>query len=177
MRTPIEGAPGLGYMIRRGYDLPPINFDVEEAEAIAVGLSLITRTGDKSLLNAAKRAARKLHSAAPATDTLITSDWGTEPPVNVDPAEIRAAIRDEVKLVLSYHARDSTPSERTVLPIAMIYYIESTVLVAWCELRQDFRHFRLDRISRCKQLSDNFNGQGSRLRAEWEKSREAETTN
>lgn len=174
MRTPIEGAPGLGYMLRRGYDLPPINFDVEEAEAIAVGLSLITRTGDKSLLSAAKRAARKLHNAAPANDTLITSDWGTKPPVNADPADIRAAIRTEVKLALNYQTPDAAPTNRTVLPIAMIYYIETTVLVAWCELRQDFRHFRLDRITDCTTLPDTFTGQGKTLRAAWETSRAAE---
>lgn len=174
MRTPIEGAPGLGYMLRRGYDLPPINFDVEEAEAIAVGLSLITRTGDKSLLSAAKRAARKLHDAAPANDTLITSNWGTEPPANADPADIRAAIRTEVKLALNYQTPDAAPTDRTVQPIAIIYYVETTVLVAWCELRQDFRHFRLDRINQCTTLTDTFTGQGKSLRATWEISRDPE---
>jgi len=76
MQAPILGEPGVGYVMRKGYDLPPINLDVDEAEAIAVGLSLIARTGDAGLWRAAGRAARKLQEAAPGTRKLVTSSWG-----------------------------------------------------------------------------------------------------
>ena len=78
MQTPILGEPGVGYVMRKGYDLPPINLDVDEAEAIAVGLSLVARTGDPGLWRAAGRASRKLHEAAPGTRKLVTSSWGVE---------------------------------------------------------------------------------------------------
>ena len=75
-RVPIEGEAGIGYILRPGFDLPPINFDVEEAEAITVGLSMIARTGDKGLERAAARAARKLSDATQLSETLFSSSWG-----------------------------------------------------------------------------------------------------
>ncbi|MEJ6710196.1 MAG: hypothetical protein QNK92_15620 [Amylibacter sp.] len=73
MRAPTEGAAGIGYIMRKGYDLPPLNFDVEEAEAITVGLSMIARTGDKSLQKAATRATPKIAEATPLSQTLFSS--------------------------------------------------------------------------------------------------------
>ena len=79
MRVPIDGAAGLGYIMRPGFDLPPVNFDVEEAEAITVGLSLLSRTGDKGLVRAARRAAAKLAEAVPLSETLFSSNAGVIP--------------------------------------------------------------------------------------------------
>lgn len=175
MRTPIEGAAGIGYVMRRGYDLPPVNFDADEAEAIAVGLSLISRTGDAGLLSAARRAARKLSEAAPVSSALIASNWGVVAPTNVDPAQVRAAIRAEQKLGLLYSDANGAASNRVVWPIAMIYYVDNAMLVAWCELRADFRHFRLDRIAQCDLLDDRFAGKGAALRAQWDVTLKTET--
>lgn len=94
MQTPILGEPGVGYVMRKGYDLPPINFDTEEAEAISVGLSLIARTGDPGLWRAAGRAARKLHEATPGSRRLLTSAWGVQHVPNLNLSDIRKAIRD-----------------------------------------------------------------------------------
>ncbi|MGB7242252.1 MAG: YafY family protein [Sulfitobacter sp.] len=168
MRVPIEGAAGVGYIMRPGYDLPPVNFDIEEAEAIAVGLSMIARTGDKGLERAAARAARKLSDAAAPVETLFSSNWGAKPPASVDLSRIRDAIRRETKLRLIYKNADGHDSERTVLPIAIIYYSEVVVLAAWCELRADFRHFRPDRMLSCAVLADDtFTGQSKSLRRSW----------
>lgn len=161
--------------MRRGYDLPPINFDVDEAEAITVGLSLIARTGDAGLLSAARRAARKLSEAAPDSAALIASNWGVATPPNVDPAQLRAAIRSEQKLLLRYKDASESQTNRVVWPIAMIYYVDSAILVAWCELRTDFRHFRLDRITRCDLLADGFPGKGAGLRTQWDLTLKAAT--
>lgn len=175
MRTPIEGAAGIGYVMRHGYDLPPINFDVDEAEAITVGLSLIARTGDAGLLSAARRAARKLSAAAPDCATLIASNWGVAAPPNVDPAQLRAAIRSEQKLGVHYTDADGAVSKRVIWPLALIYYVDSAILVGWCELRADFRHFRLDRMLGCDVLADDFAGKGADLRALWDRTLKAET--
>jgi len=168
MRTPIYGEAGIGYVMRRGYDLPPVNFDVDEAEAITIGLSMIARTGDAQLLKAAKRAARKLSEAAPQTETLIASNWGTETSKHVDPYFIRQAIRSETKLQIVYRDAKGMESKRIIWPLILIYYADNTMLVAWCELRKDFRHFRLDRVMKCAAITKQFTGKGSALRATWQ---------
>ena len=175
MRTPIHGEAGVGYVIREGYDLPPINFDQEEAEAITVGLSMVARTGDADLLKAAKRAARKLHDTAPAVDHLITSSWGAVPTDAVDMKAIRAAIREEKKLEIHYRTESGAESSRVVLPLALIFYFDSVLLVAWCELRCGFRHFRIDRMTACHTTDDHFIGQGEALRLEWDTSQRSAT--
>jgi predicted DNA-binding transcriptional regulator YafY len=169
MRTPIYGEAGIGYVMRHGYDLPPINFDVDEAEAITIGLSMIARTGDAHLLAAAKRAARKLSEAAPQNNMLIASSWGVKTPEHVDPYLIRQAIRSEIKLQISYRDAKDEHSTRTIWPLVLIYYADNTTLVAWCELRSDFRHFRLDRMEDCTETPAGFTGKGAALRETWEK--------
>ncbi len=168
MRTPIYGEAGIGYVMRPGYNLPPVNFDVDEAEAITIGLSMIARTGDAQLLKAAKRAARKLSEAAPKTNTLIASSWGTGTPENVDPYHIRQAIRSETKLQMVYTDANGNDSKRVIWPLIVIYYADNTMLVAWCELRKYFRHFRLDRMVECAVISEQFTGKGSALRKTWQ---------
>lgn len=167
MRVPIEGAAGVGYIMRAGFDLPPLNFDVEEAEAITVGLSMIARTGDKSLGRAAARAAAKIAQATPLSETLFSSTWGADSPQHVDLSAIRRAIRDEEKLHITYLDSDNAATERVILPLSIIYYAESIVLPAWCELRGDFRHFRADRLQTQPAACGSFLGRSKDLRATW----------
>lgn len=166
-RVPIEGAAGIGYVMRTGFELPPINFDVEEAEAITVGLAMIARTGDKGLKRAARRAGEKLAEATQLSSTVFASTWGPEEPKAVDMSDIRQAIRDERKLRINYTNGDGISSERIILPIAIAYHSEVIVLAAWCELRDGFRNFRPDRFSGYAILPDTFVGRGDELRAEW----------
>lgn len=168
MRTPIEGAAGVGYVMRRGYDLPPVNFDVEEAEAITLGLSMLARTGDEGLQAAAARAARKLAEAAPTGAALKSSDWGAAPP-QADLGAIRRAIREGLRLTFDYRSLADAQSVRTVRPLALVYYAEVILLAAWCELRQDFRQFRVDRLT-LTATGARFED-GDALRAGWEASR------
>lgn len=170
LRVPIEGEAGVGYIMRSGFDLPPINFDVEEAEAITVGLAMITRTGDKGLKRAARSAAQKLADATPLSSTLFASSWGADEPKSIDLSDVRKAIREEHKLKITYQDGEGIQSERTILPIAIAYHSEAIVLAGWCELRRNFRHFRPDRISFYRILPETFLGDGDRLRQEWIKS-------
>lgn len=169
MRTPIEGAAGVGYIMRKGYDLPPINFDIDEAEAITVGLLMIARTGDGGLQRAARSVARKLADAAPLSNALFSSSWGPDAPKTVDLSDIRTAIRQTRKIEMTYFDLTNTQSRRTILPLAIIYYAESIVLAAWCEMRQDFRHFRADRIATYRVLTDSFANSATALRQQWTK--------
>lgn len=175
MQTPILGEPGVGYVMRKGYDLPPINFDCDEAEAVSVGLGLIARTGDPGLWRAAGRAARKLHEAAPGTRRLVTSSWGVENAPCVDLSALRRAIRQETKLGIVYRDVDDRKTDRDIWPLVLIYYVDAALLVAWCELRRALRHFRLDRIVACRPLDDNFAGLGDALIAQWEETQKQTT--
>ncbi len=171
MHTPIEGEAGIGYMMRRGYDLPPLNFDQEEIEALRVGLLLLSRTGDSMLQKAANRIFEKVDVLHGPADWLQVSPWGTP----TDDAEkgcvsismLRGVIRDEYKLELTYRDEDNVETIRTVRPIALSYRSTCTLLAAWCELRNGLRHFRTDRIYGCKKLDDRFSGQGDTLRELW----------
>jgi predicted DNA-binding transcriptional regulator YafY len=168
MRTPIDGEAGVGYMMRGGYDLPAINFNANELEAIVVGLNLLARTGDRSLQQAAKSVANKIESVREKTDSLMVSDWGVELPDTLDMEPLRIAIRQDQKMSIRYRDDAGNDSQRRILPIAVIYYIEVVVLVAWCELREDFRHFRVDRIVQSELLDEYFKARSKCLREQWQ---------
>jgi predicted DNA-binding transcriptional regulator YafY len=167
-QTPIYGEAGIGYVMRKGYDLPPLNLDVEEAEAIAIGLSLIARIGDPDLWRAAGRASRKLVGVAPGTRNLVASSSGIDATEAVNLRKLRHAIRDERKIALSYRDISERDTDRVIWPIVLIYYVDAVMVAGWCELRQAFRHFRLDRVQRWNILEDEFAGKGAALLEEWE---------
>ena len=174
MRIPIAGEAGIGYVMRRGFDLPPLMFDADEVEAIVVGLALLQRTGDRGLPAAATCVGAKIAEVLPPaigcgieSGALQVSKWGAPSPAT-DMKTIRQAIREERKLRLGYRDVQERATRRTVKPIAVVYYIQSTVLAAWCELRGDFRHFRIDRIASMKATEDRFTGESGTLRTLWE---------
>ena len=173
-RVPIEGAPGLGYVLRRGYDLPPLMFTSEEADAIAIGVRLLRRLRDPKLQQAAESVLAKLAVVVPeplqlhlASAPIYVSDGDAPPATGVDPAELRSAIHDARKVVITYIDETGHRTRRTVRPIAMAYYVDVTLLGGWCELRNDFRNFRVDRISNAQLLDERFLAESSRLMAEW----------
>ncbi|MEL6520036.1 MAG: YafY family protein [Pseudomonadota bacterium] len=171
MRTPIEGEAGLGYIMRNGYDLPPLNFDAEEIEALHVGLQMLARTGDSALQRAAGRVAEKIKDLQNPADWLQVSPWGAPPddPTKgcVSKADLRDAIKEERKIRIVYRDADDLETVRTVRPVALVYHQECVMLAAWCEMRGSFRHFRTDRIWDWDMLDDHFTGQSAGLRAIW----------
>jgi predicted DNA-binding transcriptional regulator YafY len=174
MRVPIEGGRGIGYILRAGFDLPPLMFTIEESEAIVLALALLKRTGDVELKKAADRVTDKIAGAMPPPlrQTLSANAiyaWGTvaQPPGGTDFAILRQAIRDEQKLRLRYRDEGGNETARTIRPIALIYYSAWAVMVGWCELRQGIRNFRADRIEQSAVIDEFFIGQGDSLRAEW----------
>ncbi len=168
MRLPIVGEAGIGYVLRPGYDLPPLAFDEEEAEALVVGLALLGRTGDAALRRAAGRVAAKIEAVRGAEARFHVSEWGVQPPDAVDTEALRGAIRAARKLRLAYVDEQGRATERVVRPLAVAYFVSVAMLAAWCELRCDFRHFRLDRIRRCDLLDEDFDD-AETLRREWER--------
>lgn len=174
MRVPIEGERGLGYILRPGFDLPPLMFSVEETEAIVLGLALLERTADTGLKQAARRVNAKIAAAVPVPLRQVLQGnalqaWGSIAPApeGIDLAMVRAAIRDERKLLIDYRDELANATERTVRPLAVVYYSATAVIVAWCELRKAIRNFRADRVEDCQPLDDFFLGEGNALRELW----------
>lgn len=171
MRIPIEGAAGIGYVMRRGYDLPPLNFDAEEVEALRVGLMMLARTGDSALQKAAARITAKIDALHDEESWLQVAPWGA--PVDdpekgcVSKADIREAIRTARKLRLTYRDEAGVETERVIRPVGMIYHVECVIIAAWCELRGAFRHFRTERIWACDMLEESFTDQATALHALW----------
>jgi predicted DNA-binding transcriptional regulator YafY len=163
-RIPIEGAAGIGYVMRRGFDLPPLMFTEDEAEAIAVGARMLARTGDPGLRKAAESVLSKITLVVPDplrdylnTAPVYVSKRGAPVPVRRDlPETIRHAIRDGRKMRIVYADENERRSERVIQPFAVAYYVEATLICAWCELRSGIRHFRTDRVVRADVLDDLF---------------------
>jgi predicted DNA-binding transcriptional regulator YafY len=173
-RVPIEGAPGIGYVLRRGFDLPPLMFTAEEADAVAIGVRLLRRLRDPKLQAAADSVLAKLAAVVPAplqphlvAAPVYVSDGSAPSPTGIDPAGLRSAIHEARKIAIAYVDENERHTQRTIWPIAMAYYVDVTLIGAWCELRSDFRHFRLDRIVSARLLDERFPADKGKLMAEW----------
>jgi predicted DNA-binding transcriptional regulator YafY len=173
-RVPIEGAAGVGYFLRKGFDLPPLMFTIDEVEAIAVGARLVRRLKDPKLQEAANTVLAKVTVVVPErlrrhiADTPVYVSPGIAAEAEgADLAEVRAAIRDSRKLFIAYADEQGRRTNRVIWPIAMAYYVDVTLVGAWCELRADYRNFRVERIQSSKVLEEHFDQHGGRLFREW----------
>ncbi|HXO02299.1 MAG TPA: YafY family protein [Stellaceae bacterium] len=163
-RIPIEGAAGIGYVLRRGFDLPPLMFTEDEAEAIAVGVRMLARTGDPGLQKAAESVLSKVTLVVPdplreylnATPVYVSKSGAPVPTRRDLPTTIRHAIRDNRKMRIAYRDENGRQTLRVVQPFAVAYYVEATLICAWCELRNDIRHFRTDRVVSADVLDESF---------------------
>lgn len=154
--VPIAGEAGIGYLLRPGLDLPPLMFDAEELTAIDLGLRFAQAVADAGLSRAALSAMAKVRAVLPA-DRAKQADSHTFVPVTKnlrEPnlAKVSAAIRAARKIRIRYQAPEAKPMARVIWPLALFYWGKSWTLVAWCETRNDFRSFRLDRIGRLTSL-------------------------
>jgi len=173
-RIPVEGAAGVGYVLRRGFDLPPLMFTADEVDAIAVGARLVRRLRDTGLQDAAESVLSKI--ATILRDPLRTgvvsapfyvSDGDAVTPKGIDLSDVRYAIRETRKMRITYADAGGQRSNRTIWPIAMAYYVDVTLIGAWCELRLDYRHFRVERIVTSTLLDETFSTAGGKLVEGW----------
>jgi predicted DNA-binding transcriptional regulator YafY len=163
-RIPIEGAAGIGYVLRRGFDLPPLMFTEDEAEAIAVGVQMLARTGDPGLQKAAKSVLSKVTLVVPdplrdylnAAPIYVSKSGAPVPTRRNLPETIRHAVRERRKMRIAYKGGDGGRTVRVIQPFAVAYYVEATLICAWCELRNDPRHFRTDRVVSADVLDESF---------------------
>ena len=152
--APIEGEAGVGYILRPGLFLPPLMLSEDEVEAVMLGLRYVDQRGDEVLQAAASVALAKISAVlSPQAQAQMTTPFslpGPRPtfPENATPLdELRAAIRDRIRLDIRYADERERRTRRIVWPIQLGFMDQARVLFAWCELRQDFRTFRTDRIT------------------------------
>jgi predicted DNA-binding transcriptional regulator YafY len=147
---PIDSAAGVGYRLRRGFELPPLMFDREELQALRLGARMVRSWADPELSEAAGNALRKIEAVLPP-ELADPGEALFAPQLHPYPVRLvgllRRAAAESRKAHLTYGRPDEPPSVRTVRPLGLFYWGSVWTLVAWCELRRDFRSFRLDRIA------------------------------
>ena len=180
--VPIEGEAGVGYRMRAGFDLPPLMFTADEAKALVAAVRLAQPRLDVALSNEAESALSKILSVLPpATRAAAESLAVYAPPVGPDTATrerlqvLRVAAEERRVVGLRYLDLKGRVSERRVRPLGCFYWSEVWTLAAWCEVREGFRNFRVDRIERLDGLDEHFRDEPGRTLADLFRQVEGET--
>jgi len=170
----IDGEPGLGYVLRPGFMLPPLMFSEDEIEALVLGSRWVADRGDSRLGAAARDALAKIAAVLPAdlrdeldASTLLVGPGAPIAAGDAELASIRLAIRAERKLDIIYRDVQDAETKRLIWPFAVGFFDRARVVVAWCELRQGFRHFRTDRIAALAPTDIRYPKRRQALLKEW----------
>ncbi len=161
--VPISGEAGVGYLLERSYDLPPLMFDEDELEALVLGARMVSSRTDPELARAADRLLAKVEAVVPERlrprlegTTLFAFDFRTDRDTRDRLGALRIAARDRRKVLFRYTDRAEERTSRTVQPLGLFYWAAAWTLASWCELRDDFRNFRVDRIEDLAVLDEPF---------------------
>ncbi|HEY9099674.1 MAG TPA: YafY family protein [Thiobacillus sp.] len=161
--VPITGEVGVGYRLMRGFHMPPLMFTEEELAALLLGARMVQVWTDKGLARAAHQAMQKIESVIPehlkpelTREEMLVPDFSISPEVSAHLLPLRNAIKQQQKVNFDYIRQDGERSNRSVHPLGLFYWGKVWTLVAWCELRDSFRHFRLDRMQSIHELQQRF---------------------
>jgi predicted DNA-binding transcriptional regulator YafY len=161
--VPIEGEAGVGYRLHKDFDLPPMMFNIEEIQALVLGARMVETWADDELRLAAKRVLDKTEAVLPSSlrpqvhDTaLFALSFRVPERAREALGPIRKAIGARHRLELRYRDAEDAVSERVVRPLGLYFWGTTWTLGAWCELRADFRNFRLDRVDSVHDTKDVF---------------------
>jgi predicted DNA-binding transcriptional regulator YafY len=170
----IQGEAGVGYVMQPGVFLPPLGFDRDELDALALGLAWVQGRADPALARAADNALAKIHAMLPSDGRdevegpgVLVGPSAEPPPAAVPLERLREAIRGQRKLALVYRDGTGASSARTVWPIALAYPDGVRLLVAWCETREGFRTFRVDRIGEAAVIEARYPRSRRALLKDW----------
>lgn len=161
--VPITGEAGLGYRLMKGFHLSPLMFNEEELAALLLGARMVQTWTDKGLARAAQQAMAKIEHVIPDhlkpeldRQEIMVPAFPFSLTVSDELAVLRGAIKQQRKVHFDYRREDNQLSNRIVHPLGLFYWGKVWTLVAWCELRNSFRHFRLDRMSNIVSLEDRY---------------------
>lgn len=179
--VPLRAEAGMGYALARGYDLPPLMFTQAELEALEVAARLLASWTDPELKAAAESALAKIGDVLPHTLKrqrqplpVYAPDFFIDPRLAAPMPDIRRALREQRKLRVAYRKENGEESRRVLRPLAIIYWGRSWTLVGWCEWRDDFRHFRLDRMQDWTLLEERFTDEAGKTYQDFLQKMEAE---
>jgi len=172
--VPIDGAAGVGYIMRKGFDLPPLMFSREEIVALVTGIRLVEAWGGSSMLTSAREALVKIEAVVPddlrdrmARIAVYAPDFMMSEVDRIHVDEIENAVAARCVVALRYLDAQDKASDRTVWPLGLVFWGKVWTLVAWCELREDFRTFRIDRMQRVDVLERHFRARKGRTMADF----------
>ncbi|GAB3024827.1 helix-turn-helix transcriptional regulator [Bowmanella dokdonensis] len=172
--VPVSGEAGIGYVLKSGFEMPPLMLTPEELEAALLGTQWVARCGDQALMKSAASLADKIHAIVPGhlqhmmlSSAVTLADSAIPVTDALDMQAFRAAIRERKKVSILYQV-EGKRTERMIWPILIGYFELVRVVAAWCELRQDFRHFRTDRIEAFEVQADRYPKRKNQLMAEWQ---------
>ena len=177
--VPIDGEAGVGYVMRAGYDLPPLMFTHDEIVALVAGARLIRAWGGIAMARAAEEALVKIEAVLPDAERsranqvqihAIAEEMTPEVRTRID--DIERAIEARSRLALVYFDAEENQTERTIRPLGLWFWGKMWTLVAWCELRNDFRMFRLDRIENMADSGETFGAERGKNLADFYRSME-----
>ena len=174
-RVPIRGEAGIGYVLEGGFDMPPLMLTADEIEAVMLGAQWVMGRGDAALKRAASDLVAKIGAVIPEhLRPILMEPAASAPPAwnnvtddVIDMAKVRTAIRTQGKIRLVYRDEKGTETARLIWPIAVSYWERVRLIVAWCELRQAFRHFRTDRIAGLDVLDERYPRRRQAMLKEW----------
>ena len=172
--VPIEGEAGVGYVMNKGFDLPPLMFTESELEALALGARMVEAYADEGLARRARDLLSKIKSVLPAklqarldSVSLFVPDFRLSLEMRANLGPLRAGIAERRRLRFRYARGDGQQSQRVVHPLGLFFWGQTWTLVAWCELRDDYRNFRPDRMSELELLEERFEADPERGLESW----------
>ena len=175
-RVPIRGEAGLGYVLDGDFDMPPLMLTSDEIEAAVLGAQWVAGRGDPVLAAAARDLIAKIGAAVPERlRPFIAEPAAGTPPGSataadrIDITQVRAWIHTGRKIAIGYRDERGELTQRTVWPVIVGYFDAVRMLAAWCELRQDFRNFRTDRVVAAEFLDERHGCRPGELRSRWKK--------
>jgi predicted DNA-binding transcriptional regulator YafY len=167
--VPIDGEAGVGYRIHPDFDLPPIMFSHTEIEALVMGARFVESWGGPGLAQGARSALAKIAAALPKdkratleSSRLFAPGFGVDPALGERLESLRIAIRELRLAAIDYRDEVGRETQRRLRPLGLFFWGERWSVIGWCELRDDFRNFRLDRITKLETLVERFRNEPGR---------------
>jgi predicted DNA-binding transcriptional regulator YafY len=180
--VPIEGEAGVGYRLGAGFDLPPMMFTQEEAKALVASVRVAQAWLDPALAQGAEDALGKIMSVLPVEARVAAEALAVYAPAGglSDVAQrtlqtLREAVQEKRKVFINYRDLTDKASERILRPLGCFYWGKVWTLSAWCERRNDFRTFRVDRVTQVRQLDERFRDEPGRTLADLLRLNEAQS--
>jgi predicted DNA-binding transcriptional regulator YafY len=178
--VPVEGEAGVGYRLGAGFDLPPMMFTQDEAKALVASVRMAQAWLDPALAQGAQDALGKIMSVLPVDARVAAEALAVYAPTAglPEPAQrtlqaLREAVHDRRKVFINYIDLEDKRSERTLRPLGCFYWGKVWTLAAWCEQRNDFRSFRVDRVTSVRRLEERFRDEPGRTLADLARLNEA----